>query len=132
MVLFFQLKMSAKPRPAPEPAEVLRKALLRAGEKLGLNQKDLGEIVGLSAASVSRLAAGKLDLEPESKNGELALLFLRLFRALDAVVGGDEEKARAWFFAKNAHVGGVPSERARTIEGLVHVAEYLDAVRGKL
>jgi hypothetical protein len=124
--------MSARPRPSPEPAEVLRKALLRAGERLGLAQKDIGEIVGLSGASVSRLAAGKLVLEPESKNGELALLFLRVFRALDAVVGGNEEKARAWFFAKNTHVGGVPNERARTIEGLVHVAEYLDAVRGKL
>ena len=122
----------AHPRQAPEPAEVLRKALLRAATRLGLNQKDLGEIVGMSGASVSRLASGRLTLEPESKNGELALLFLRAYRGLDAVVGGDEEKARAWFFAKNAHVGGVPSERARTIEGLVDVAQYLDAVRGKL
>jgi hypothetical protein len=55
---------------------------------------------------------------------------------LDAVVGGDEEKARAWFHAKNMHLGPgrviSPSERARTIEGLVDVAQYLDAVRGKL
>ena len=123
---------AARPRPAPEPAEVLRKAVIRAATRLGLSQKDLGEIVGLSAASVSRLGAGRLTLEPDSKNGELALLFLRVYRGLDAVVGGDEEKARAWFLAKNAHVGGVPSDRARTIEGLVDVAQYLDAVRGKL
>lgn len=124
--------MLAKPRPAPEPAAVLRKAVLRAAQRLGLAQKDLGEILGLSAASVSRLAAGRLDLEPESKSGELALLFLRVYRSLDAVVGGDEEKARAWFFADNAHLGGIPNERARTVEGLVDVAQYLDAVRGKL
>jgi hypothetical protein len=123
---------AARPRHAPEPGEVLRKAVLRAATRLGLSQKDLGEIVGLSAASVSRLGSKQIALEPESKNGELALLFLRVYRGLDAVVGGDEEKARAWFFAKNTHVGGVPSERARTIEGLVDVAQYLDAVRGKL
>lgn len=128
--------MSARPRPAPEPAEVLRKALLRAATRLGLSQKDLGEIVGLSGASVSRLAAGRLTIEPDSKSGELALLFLRAFRGLDAVVGGDEEKARAWFHAKNTQLGPgrviAPSERARTVEGLVDVAQYLDAVRGKL
>lgn len=123
---------AARPRQAPEPATVLRKAVLRAATRLGLSQKDLGEIVGLSASSISRLGSGRLALEPESKNGELALLFLRVYRSLDAVVGGDEQKARAWFLATNAHVGGVPSERARTIDGLVDVAQYLDAVRGKL
>lgn len=123
---------AARLQPAPAPAEVLRKAALRAAARLGLSQRDLGEIVGLSAASVSRLAAGRLALDPRTKPGELALLFLRVFRGLDAVVGGDEAKARAWFEAKNAHLGGAPRDRARTVEGLVHVAQYLDAIRGKL
>jgi hypothetical protein len=123
---------AAHPHPAPDAAHVLRKALLRAAQRLGLAQKDLGEIVGLSAASVSRLSSGGLVLEPDSKQGELALLFLRMFRSLDAVVGGDEDKARAWFFAPNIHVAGVPNERARTVEGLVDVVQYLDAVRGHL
>jgi hypothetical protein len=123
---------AVRPHVAPDPAQVLRKAVLRAAQRLGLAQKDLGEIVGLSAASVSRLASGGLALEPESKPGELALLFLRVFRSLDAVVGGDEEKARAWFASANTHVSGVPAERARTVEGLVEVAQYLDGVRGHL
>jgi len=59
-------------------------------------------------------------------------LFLRLFRSLDALMGGDEAKARAWFKAENAHVGGVPAERIRTVEGLVDVVQYLDAMRGRL
>jgi hypothetical protein len=125
--------MSAvRPHLAPDAALVLRKAVLRAAQRLGLAQKDLGEIVGLSAASVSRLASGGLVLEPESKQGELALLFLRMVRSLDAIVGGDEEKARLWFFAHNTHLAGVPNERARSVEGLVDVVQYLDAVRGHL
>lgn len=121
-----------RPHDAPLADEVLRKALLSAALRLGLTQGDLGLIVGLSAASVSRLRAGRSQLDPSSKSGELALLLLRIFRSLDAIVGGDEEKARAWFSAPNTHLGGVPRERAQTVEGLVDVANYLDALRGKL
>jgi len=39
---------------------------------------------------------------------------------------------RAWFHAANAHLGGVPATRVQTVTGLVHVAEYLDGMRGKL
>lgn len=116
---------------APEAA-VLGKALLRVGERLNLAQKDLGAVVGLSSATISRLASGGFALDPTSKSGELALLLVRIYRGLDALVGGDEAKARAWFHADNDHVGGVPAERVCTVEGLTDVARYLDAMRGRL
>jgi hypothetical protein len=71
-------------------------------------------------------------IEPATKEGELALLFLRLFRSLDALVGGEETKARAWLHASNAHLEGVPAERIRRVEGLVDVVQYLDSMRGRL
>ena len=37
----------------------------------------------------------------EDKSFELALLFIRLFRSLDAIVGGDEAVARAWLRNEN-------------------------------
>jgi len=80
---------------------------------------------------VSRLQHGR-GLDPESKEGELALLFLRLYRSLDALVGGDDGKARLWLSAENSHVKGVPGERIKTVEGLVDVVQYLDAMRGRL
>jgi len=97
-----------------------------------MTQKELGRTIGVSPASISRLASGKGPLDPKDKSGELALLLVRIFRSLDALVGGDEAKARAWFQAQNDHVSGIPAERVLSAEGLVHVAQYLDAVRGKL
>jgi uncharacterized protein (DUF2384 family) len=116
----------------PERASVLTTAVRRAAEILDLPQKDLARVLGVSAATVSRLGAGSRKLDPASKEGELALLFLRVFRSLDALVGGKEEKARQWFHAHNVHLEGVPAIRILSVEGLVHVAEYLDGMRGKL
>lgn len=110
---------------------VVTKAVLRAAEHLGVSQRDLARILGISEATVSRLSSGRVALDVDRKEGELALLFVRVFRSLDALVG-DPAKARSWFHAKNTHLGGVPADRARTVEGLVHVAEYLDAMRGQL
>jgi DNA-binding XRE family transcriptional regulator len=119
-------------RSAPDSRAVLPRALLRAADLLGLSQKDTARIVGVSAATMSRLAAGARPLQPNTKEAECALLLIRIFRALDALLGGKEQDARAWFHAANAHLGGVPAARVQTVEGLVHVAEYLDAMRGKL
>jgi uncharacterized protein (DUF2384 family) len=114
-----------------QPANaVVTKAVRRVADALGVSQRELSRILGVSEATVSRFASGKL-LDVDRKEGELALLFVRVFRSLDALVGS-EAKARAWFHADNHHLGGVPAERVRTVEGLVHVAEYLDAMRGQL
>ena len=106
--------------------------MLRACQVLGLSQHELGTILGVSGATVSRLKSGAGKLDPARKDGELALLLLRIFRSLDTLVGGKEASLRAWIHADNAHLAGKPIERLRTIEGLVHVAEYLDGMRGKL
>jgi hypothetical protein len=110
---------------------VLSRALLRAAEVLALNGQTMARVVGVSPASWSRLAAGQRAVDPRSKEGELALLFLRLYRSLDALVGGDPEKARAWLRAHNGHLSAVPLECVQSVAGLVRVDEYLDAVRGK-
>jgi transcriptional regulator with XRE-family HTH domain len=104
---------------------------MNAASRLGLRSRQLAEVIGMSEASVSRLRSGR-GLDPERKEGELALLFLRLYRSLDALVGGDDTKAREWLHAENDHVGGVPADRIRTVEGLVDVVQYLDAMRGRL
>jgi transcriptional regulator with XRE-family HTH domain len=119
------------PQAKLDSAAVLTRGTLRAAEKLGLSQRDLARLLGVSPASMSRLSRGRA-IDPLSKEGELALLFLRLFRSLDALVGGDEVAARAWFHARNLHLDGVPAELVARVDGLVHAVEYLDAMRGRL
>lgn len=118
--------------PAADPAAVIGKAVSRAAAVLGLSQKDVARTVGVSEATVSRWGSGKTGIDPSSKEGELALLFLRLFRSLDALLGGLEEDMRAWVDADNAHLHGKPRELMSQVTGLVHVVEYLDAMRGRL
>ena len=115
----------------PDPAAVVAKAALAAAERLGMSNRHLSTVIGLSEASVSRMQRGR-GVDPASKEGELALMLARLFRSLDALVGGDDTKSRAWLHATNDHLGGVPAERIRTVEGLVDVVQYLDAMRGHL
>lgn len=118
-------------RTRPEEA-VLSRAVLRAAEILAVPQKALANILGVSAASLSRLAKGARHIAPDSKEGELAVLFLRVFRSLDALVGGSDRQSREWFNAENSHLGGKPAQLVENVPGLVHVLEYLDAMRGTL
>lgn len=111
--------------------EVLAKAAVRAADELGLSQADLARVLGTSAATVSRLRRAG-ELSPDSKEGELALLVIRAYRSLDALVGTDAAARRAWFSSANHHLGGVPAELVQRVEGLVRVVEYLDAMRGKV
>jgi transcriptional regulator with XRE-family HTH domain len=117
--------------PAPAAA-IARKALVRAAQALGLSQAELAPLLGTSAASVSRVYKGARDVDPHSAEGRNALLFIRLFRSLDALLGGDAEKARLWLRAENRHLGATPFSLLFTTPGLVHVADYLDALRGTL
>ena len=115
----------------PQADRVVAQAVLRAAANLSISQKDLAKVLGVSAASVSRLA-GDRTIDPASKEGELALLFLRMYRSLDAIVGGSDDAAVRWLRADNRHLGGVPAQLILTVTGLAHVAEYLDALRGRL
>ena len=125
------MPLAAARRPVADPRAVLTRATLAAADRLDLRNRHLAAIIGTSEASVSRLS-GNRTLDPESKEGELALMFLRLFRSLDALVGGDDSKSRTWLHSRNDHLGGIPAERIRTVEGLVDVVQYLDAMRGRL
>jgi transcriptional regulator with XRE-family HTH domain len=125
--------MPAVASSVPDEATVVSKALLRAAEELGLTSTELAQIIGTSESTLSRVRNRKRGPIPlGSKEGELALLFLRLFRSLDALVGGNATHAKAWLRAENHHVGGVPLLRMKKIEGLVDVVEYLDAMRGTI
>lgn len=116
-------------RSAPSEGAVVTKAALRAADLLGISNKTLARIVGLSEASVSRMGTGTYTLSRGEKPFELAVLFVRFYRALDAIVHGDDAVARAWLTNPNAALGGTPIALIQSVPGLVHAVAYLDARR---
>ncbi len=120
------------PASAIDPARVLSKAAARASRELGLRQADLARILGLSAATASRLESGAWQLPDGSKSWELAAAFVRVYRSLAAITGGKSEAMRAWLHSENDALGAVPAQRLLTAEGLFSVLHYLDAARGRL
>src|SRR5689334_4252022 len=121
----------AAPRPVAEGGVVTR-AALRAASLLGVSNKVLARIIGVSEASVSRMGTGAYVLDPRDKAFELAVLFVRFYRGLDAIVHGDDAVARAWVATPNAALGGTPLGLIQTLPGLVHAVAYLDARRALL
>jgi len=108
---------------------LVTKAALRAAERLGISNKELARILGLSESTVSRMSAGAYALTPEQKPYELALLFVRLYRSLDSIVGGDATVAKAWLRTGNSALGDAPLARIMSIAGLTETIAYLDARR---
>jgi transcriptional regulator with XRE-family HTH domain len=117
------------PRTAPKPELVLTKALLRAAELLGLSNARLARVLGVSEASISRLASGGRVIDPASKEGELSLLLVRVYRSLDSLVGTDAKQRMAWMQSHNRALNGRPVELIERAAGLVEVLAYLDAMR---
>jgi transcriptional regulator with XRE-family HTH domain len=126
------------PKPAPRSSGeaaadvVLTKAVTRAAALLGFTQRHVAETLGLSVPTASRLFSGKYLLSPaRSKEWELGVLFVRLFRSLDAL-WGHEETARAWLQTYNTALGAAPRELIKSAVGLVRVVDYLDHARGRV
>jgi len=114
---------------APSPELVLAKAATRAASLLGLSGAVLARVIGASEATVSRVVRGERGLDPASKEGELAALLVRLYRSLDALVGNDDARRRAWMSSYNDALNGVPRELVQRAQGLVATVAYLDGMR---
>lgn len=117
---------------AEDKKRVLTKALLRMAEQIELSRQEFSQILGLSSSSISRLYT-KTDnyIDPASTEGQLAILLLRIYRSLDTLFGGNAKQCQLWLRSENQHLQGVPIELMQSIQGLVFVMQYLDAMRGK-
>jgi hypothetical protein len=113
----------------PDHGTVLTKAVVRAAEELAVSNSLLAATLGVSEASVSRMRRGNFLLAAGTKSFELGVLFVRLFRSLDAILGGDRAAARAWLVNENTALGSIPGRLITTIPGLMDVIAYLDTRR---
>ena len=124
---------STGPVPAAERARVLTRAVAETVRRLQLRSTEVTSIIGVSQPTVSRLLNGKFQLAEGAKSWELAAHLVRLYRSLSSMVGGDDELARAWLKSANEAFGGrTPLEAIRSVEGLVHACDYVDAHRARV
>jgi hypothetical protein len=121
----------AKPRraSAADRTAIVTKATLRAASQLGLTNKLLAKVIGVSEATVSRMRRGEYTVQRGQKSFELAVLFVRLYRSLDAVVGGDDAVAGSWLRNRNTMLGAQPIALIQTVPGLMNVIQYLEVRR---
>ena len=111
-------------------------SVLDAAEALGLSREQLAHTIGVSVPTIARMKRGAPI--PGNKPFEMALLLIRIYRALYAIVGGDLSAMRHWMTTANKHFSEqsglpqVPAEMIQHIEGLTRVLWYLDAIRGRI
>ena len=125
-------RLTPAARSAVDAGAVLAKATARAAALLGLNGAALAKVIGASQASVSRITRGERPLPPQTKEGELAALLVRLYRSLDALVGNDESRRLAWMRSHNHALNGTPAELILKAQGLVLTVAYVDGMRAPL
>lgn len=107
---------------------VLAKAFFNTGKQFNITQTQLATILGISEPTINRLGT-ELGIDPASKQGEIALLFISLFSALYDLTGGDSDWIQHFLKSKNRVTGGVPMEQIETVRGLVSVLQFVEAVR---
>jgi uncharacterized protein (DUF2384 family) len=115
-----------------DDGKLVAQAVRKIADFWDLTNDGLGEMLGLSASTVSRLRNGGWNFQPGTKSFELAQYVMRLFRSLDSIMGSDDEAARSWLASDNRDLGGRPIDLVRTIRGLSDVADYVDDYRARV
>lgn len=99
---------------------------------LGMKKTESASILGLNPSTINRHNNSNNGLVVDSKEFELALQFIRVYRSLFAIAGGDHEFMQHWFNTTNKYLKSSPKSLVSSVVGLVEVNQYLDAMRGKV
>lgn len=115
-----------------ERERIVTSALCKAVQKLAFTQAELADILGVSKSTASRIMKGTHILKEDQKEYEIAVIFLRIFRSLDAITGGEDRVNLRWMRNENKALNGVPAALVKNLTGLMNVVTYLDAQRAKI
>lgn len=115
----------------PDSKAVLANALRRAQQNIGVDNQVMASILGVNRTTLTRHYQSQ-GLDPQQNAGRLAAIVLRIYRAVFTLMGGDAANIRHWFSTPNqAFAGQTPVAAMLSIDGLVSVAHYCDAMRGR-
>lgn len=111
-------------------ARILSTAVAEVARHLEISSTDLGNIIGISQPSASRLMRGEFKVRERTKEWELAALLVRLYRGVYSIVGSNDQLAKAWLKSRNLAFGNeIPCAVIQQARGLVHACDYVDAHR---
>lgn len=115
-----------------DDGELVTSAFINAGRDLGMPLRQLARVIGVSESAMKNYSRGSASIS-SAKDRELSLGFIRVYRALFAILGGNREQMQHWMHTANRHLNRqVPAELVENYQGLAEVNVYLDAMRGRL
>jgi len=108
-------------------AIILMGAFDKAGSELKLSTSEKSKILGIHPSTfVRNINKG---YSPQSKTGELQLLFIQLYKALYQMTSGDKVLMQHWFCCDNKALNGSPKILCRSTDGLIRTMQYLKPFR---
>lgn len=109
------------------PAAVLGKSVLTAAKLPSLSQSQLAIVLDMDVEAITQLQ-NQPELDPNSKQGKLALLLIRLYQALHALTGGDQAAMKIFLTSENRVTSGIPIYQIETMSGLISVLNFVEAL----
>ena len=112
-------------------SKVLTKASWKAAELLGLKPEQFVRILHLECLDMN-LSEATLMFDPNSKQGEIALILIRIYKALYHLNGGDIKWMHHFLNSPNLLTGGIPIEQLESMSGLLSVLNTVESLQYKV
>ena len=108
--------------------QVLAHSALRTGALLGLSHAALAQTLGLDQSTVPAMEHGLAELQGDTPSGQRALTLIKIYQALTANVGGDEQACKQWVCSHNTGLVGTPALLMQSEDGMNAVLAYLQSM----
>ena len=108
--------------------QVLTHSALRTGALLGRSHAELARALGLDQSTVSAMEHGLAELQGDTPSGQRALTLIKIYQALTANVGGDEQACKQWVCSHNTGLAATPALLVQSEDGMNAVLAYLQSM----
>lgn len=100
----------------------------KAAQQLGLKPEQFVRILHLECVDMD-LSDSSLMLDPNSKQVEIALILIRIYRAVYSLNGGDIKWMHHFLNSPNLLTGGIPMEQLESMSGLLSVLNTVESLQ---
>jgi len=119
--------MPIPPRVLREEAAKLTSEFFIATASIGLSNREIGEILGVSEATISRAKKREIYFSRTRHHQWLiAELLIQICKELQRIYN-HPRKEKHWFTTYNYLLRGLPIKLIHSIEGLIEVVRYLES-----